>query len=66
MELAGQIAELWPHITVILASGRMQPEEDQALGVTHFFRKPYNLDLFRTVIADLAGKPKGSPIPPLQ
>jgi CheY-like chemotaxis protein len=44
MGLARHIDSKWPHIGVVVTSGRLRPRADQLPNRCRFFRKPYNMD----------------------
>jgi len=53
--LACEIAERWPHIKIIVASGAVQPDEGVLPEAAVFLNKPISADLVNKLLAEFFG-----------
>jgi CheY-like chemotaxis protein len=51
-ELARQVAERWPHICVVVASGATRPEDGELPDAAIFLRKPISSDVVHEAIEE--------------
>ena len=57
LELVAEVARRWPHIRILIASGRTAPPASQLSGKVSFIPKPYGSDDFATALASLLAEP---------
>lgn len=51
-DLAGRVAERWPHIRLVITSGRHWPRNDDLPDDGQFIHKPYHMSELISAIAD--------------
>ncbi|MCE4226575.1 response regulator [Methylobacterium sp. C25] len=51
--LARAVAEQWPHIGILIASGRYKPGPDDLPGGAHFVGKPFSADVVHDRLREL-------------
>ncbi len=52
-DLAREVAERWPSVKILVASGRMMPETGQLTGGAVFIQKPFSADVVHQRLLDL-------------
>jgi len=55
--LATAVRGRWPHIAILVTSGRVKPEPDELPAGTGFLSKPYILSEVVACIAEMVGSP---------
>jgi CheY-like chemotaxis protein len=58
IDLARRVRRLWPHLPVVLTSGRMLPDPEE-LAQVRFVGKPYDYWRVAELLLTLAGEPRG-------
>lgn len=51
MELAAQVASRWPHIEIVITSGRLEPKGDDLPDDARFLPKPYTPETIAGYVA---------------
>jgi len=51
--LARKVAKSWPHISLVVASGHVQPDPGELPDKAHFIAKPFSAEVVRNHIQDI-------------
>lgn len=54
--LATKVADHWPHIAIVIASGRARPTPDELPDSAHFIPKPFSARVVREHLRDMLPK----------
>ena len=61
MDLAREVHERWPHVLLLVTSGRLRPTDEELPDHGRFLAKPYQPDVLIGEVRDLVDQPSSVP-----